>query len=99
MLVACVTVLGTALAVANLATSRALWRSQSFERPQKVAQTFLMWIVPGAFLIVRFAIRDSVPGRLADGPTSDPTVSRDPGYYTDNPTGFHHGHGDGGSGH
>ena len=99
MFVACVAVVAIALAVANVATSRALWRSQSFERSQKVAQTCLMWFVPGAFVIVKFAIRDSLPGPLAQGPTSDPTVSRDHGYYTDNPTGFHHGHGDGGHGH
>jgi hypothetical protein len=95
VLVACVAVLAIALAAMNLTTSRALWRSQSFERSQKVAQTCLMWLVPGTFVIVKFAIRDSVPERVAEGPTADPTVSRDQGYYTDNPTGFHHGHGGG----
>jgi hypothetical protein len=98
VLVASVAVIAVVLAVANVATSRALWRSQSFERSQKIAQTCLMWLVPGAFVIVRFAVRDSASGRLAGEPTSDPTTNREHGYYTDNPTGFHHGHGDGGHG-
>ena len=98
MLTACVTVLAIAVAVANAATGRALWRSQLFERSQKIAQTILMWLVPGTFVIVRFALRDSTLGHTARADTSDPTINRDQGYYTDNPTAFNHGHGDGGHG-
>jgi hypothetical protein len=91
-------VLAVVVAVANVATGLALWRSHSFDRWQKIAQSCLMWFIPGAFVIVQFAIRDSVPGDISEGPTSDPTVSREHGYYADDPTAFNHGPGDGGHG-
>jgi hypothetical protein len=96
VITACVAVLAIAVAVANIVTGRALWRSEVLERSQKVLQTCLMWLVPGSFVLVRVALRNSTPGYIAKGPTSDPTISRDHGYYTDNPTGFTHG--DGGHG-
>jgi hypothetical protein len=93
---ACVTVLAIAVAVINAVTGRALWRSQLFERSQKMAQIVLMWLVPGAFVIVRLALRESTLGQIGRAPSTDPTINREEGYYTDNPTAFNHGHGDGG---
>jgi hypothetical protein len=88
------TALGVALAVANVVTVRSLWLSPIFEKSQKVAQSVLIWIVPGFFVVVRHLLREP------SGTTGsvDPTTSRDSGYTAD-PTGYSHGHGDGDGGH
>jgi hypothetical protein len=86
--------LGVAVAVANVVTMRSLWVSPIFEKSQKVAQSALIWIVPGAFVVVRHLLREPA-GATHDG---DPTVNRNHGY-ADDPTGYHHGHGDGDGGH
>ncbi len=44
--------------VVNLVTLRRLWASPIFERPQKIAQTILLWVVPGSFLSVRYVLRE-----------------------------------------
>ena len=62
------------LALLNAFTTRRLWISQEFERSQKVAQTILLWLVPGAFLVVRHLLRDSRPERTGD-PTARPVDS------------------------
>jgi len=65
--------LGAATAVVNIATMRRLWASPMFERPQKIAQTVLMWILPGSFLVVRHLLGESRPRRGSIG-TADSTV-------------------------
>jgi hypothetical protein len=85
---------GVAVAVANIVTTRSLWRSPIFERSQKVAQTALIWIVPGSFVVVRHLLRE--PARVID--FADPTVHRSYGF-ADDPTAHNHGHGDGDGGH
>lgn len=85
------------LATANAVTTRSLWRSPLFDRPQKVAQTILLWLVPGAFVFVGHLLRDPMkgPSRAVEG---DPTVSRLEGYCDDNPSLSNHGP-DGGGHH
>jgi len=53
---------GIVVAVANAFVSYRLWRSPLFERPQKVAQTLLLWVVPGSAIVVWHALHDSLPG-------------------------------------
>jgi hypothetical protein len=37
---------------------RRLWASPAFERSQKIAQTALVWLIPGSYLAVRQAIME-----------------------------------------
>jgi hypothetical protein len=82
--------LGAVVAFANALTTRSLWSSPMFERPQKIAQTVLMWLVPGTFVVTRLLVR--APDRIDP---ADPTVGGSS--YVADPAGYHHGHGDGGS--
>jgi len=61
---------GVGVAIANLRTMRPLWRSPALERPQKIAQTALMWAIPGSYLLVRQVVM--TPGAE---PPMDPTPS------------------------
>jgi hypothetical protein len=61
--------LGLLLAAFDLAATRRIWASAELERAQKLAQTILVWLVPGAFVAVRYAL-DPPPE-----PKDDPTVS------------------------
>lgn len=83
-----------AAAIANGRTTRALWLSPVFERSQKIAQTVLIWLVPGMFVVTRYLVR----GGAERAGASDPTVRRDHGY-ADDPTVFFYGHGDDGGHH
>jgi hypothetical protein len=85
---------GAVVAIANVFTTRSLWSSPMFERSQKIAQTVLMWLVPGTFVVTRHLVRGS--SSAAD--SSDPTVNRQYGI-ADDPTVYHHGHGDDGGHH
>jgi hypothetical protein len=87
-------VLAVALSVANVVTLRSLWLSPLFERSQKVAQSILIWIVPGAFVVVRYLLRE--PKAAAE--SADPTVHRESGYAND-PSLYNHGDGHGGGHH
>ena len=80
--------LGAAVASANALTTRSLWASPMFERPQKIAQTVLMWLVPGSFFVTRLLVR--APDRVD---SSDSTVG--PSTYVASPNGYHHGDGGG----
>jgi len=84
---------GTAVAIANTLTTRALWASPMFDRSQKVAQTALMWLLPGTFLVTRHFVRGGF-----DRSVPDPTVPPDYGIPED-PTHYNQGHvSDGGDG-
>lgn len=66
------------LAALNARTTFRLWRSAAFEQPQKVAQTVLLWVVPGTFALVTYLLsdaegRDGSTRRLAN---DDPTAPR-----------------------
>ena len=64
------TLLGLLLFGLDLTATRRIWRSAQLERTQKVAQTVLVWLVPGAFVAVRYALDPPTE------PQEDPTVSR-----------------------
>jgi len=47
-----------------------VWASQALERPQKIAQTILVWLLPGAFLAIRYELNPPPE------PECDPTVPK-----------------------
>jgi hypothetical protein len=78
------------VAVFNTLTTVRLWRSATFDRSQKVAQTAIIWLLPGSFIVTRFLLSEPRPTALPD-----PTIGS--GSYQADPTALtgHHGH-DGG---
>jgi hypothetical protein len=77
--------------IANLRTMRPLWTSPALERSQRIAQTILMWLVPGAYLVIRAIVLPQRPGARSD-PTSYPNVGTDYRGYAniDHPGNGHH---------
>ena len=63
---------GVALTTANGLTTRRLWASAAFDRPQKVAQTVLIWLLPGSVLLVGYIL-----GESRRNPGADSTWSND----------------------
>jgi len=76
----------------NAVTTRALWRSPIFERPQKAAQTVLIWVIPGTFVVVRHLLGELTRRHVE---SDDPTISRRHGF-EDDPSAYTHGPGGGG---
>jgi hypothetical protein len=50
----------------NTVTTRRLWASPIFETSQKVAQTVLIWLVPGSMAVVWNILREPRPGNESD---------------------------------
>lgn len=50
--------LGAIIVFMNTVTTRRLWGSAIFERSQKIAQTVLIWIVPGSVIVVWNILRE-----------------------------------------
>jgi hypothetical protein len=63
-------VLGFALAFWNARVTVRIWRSGLYERGQLVAQTAIVWLIPGS----AFAVAAVLKGGAARRP-NDPTVS------------------------
>jgi len=61
------------LAIANAVVTLRLWRSAMYDRSQQVAQTAILWLIPGAAIIVHWFLRE--PSRKI--PAEDPTYSND----------------------
>jgi hypothetical protein len=59
-------VAGVVIAFANVVATRRLWASEIFERSQKVAQTVLMWLVPGSVIVVWNVLREPRMGNQPD---------------------------------
>jgi len=85
--------LGAVVAAMNIATMRRLWASPVFERPQKIAQSVVLWLLPGSFILVRRVLVDHLPRRSL-GP-DDSNVSNE-GLQRYDETVGHGGHGFGG---
>ena len=90
--------------VVNLVTIRRLWASPIFERPQKIAQTILLWVVPGSFLAVHYVLREQRVRRSVDPTTGAAILVWEnawnylPGDGHDGSFGGHHGHDAGSAG-
>jgi hypothetical protein len=67
-------VMGGIVVLANILTTHRLWASPLFETPQKIAQTILLWLVPGSVLIVRFFLREP-RGRRRNGSAANLEVT------------------------
>ncbi|HTB59813.1 MAG TPA: hypothetical protein VLC06_18205 [Polyangia bacterium] len=63
-------VLGLTLVASNVRATIWVWTSPALERPQKIAQTILVWLLPGAFLAIRYELNPPPE------PVSDPTVPK-----------------------
>jgi hypothetical protein len=61
---------GLALLVSNVRATYWIWTSQALESPQKIAQTILVWLLPGAFLAIRYELNPPPE------PEDDPTVPK-----------------------
>lgn len=68
-----IAVVALMLAIGNAVVTTRLWRSSMFERSQQIAQTVLLWVLPGAAIVVNWFLRE--PSR--EEATSDPTYSND----------------------
>jgi hypothetical protein len=58
-----------ALALLNLRGTLRIWRSGVYERGQLVAQTALIWLIPGAVFLVLGVLKSG-----SASPSSDPTA-------------------------
>jgi len=63
---------GTALALLNVRGTLLLWRSSVYERGQVLAQTALIWLLPGAVFVVTYILKDDRSGRALDPTASNP---------------------------
>jgi hypothetical protein len=70
---------GAVLLAANVVITRRLWRSPLFERPQKLAQTVLIWVLPGSWVFVRLALLDRRPDDVHDTTVTSPDARGDAG--------------------
>jgi hypothetical protein len=66
-------VLGAALLFANVVATKRVWASDLFETSQKIAQTALMWLVPGSVFIVWGVLREPRVGHRRDPPIAGVT--------------------------
>jgi len=87
-----------ALTAMNAVITRRVWASPIFERPQKIAQSVLIWLIPGSFVLVRQVLAGHEPRRLID--SSDATAGNEGGlgYGGSIETGGHHSWDAGGGG-
>jgi hypothetical protein len=67
------------LVAANVVITRRLWRSPLFERSQKIAQTALIWLVPGSCVFVKLALSGGAPKELRDPTAHSPEARGDVG--------------------
>jgi hypothetical protein len=47
---------GVFLATWNIVVTKRLWHSPMYERPQRIAQTTIMWLVPGMAFFVNWLL-------------------------------------------
>jgi hypothetical protein len=106
---------GLVVAFMNAVTTRRLWASTIFETSQKVAQTIIMWLIPGSVMIVWNVLRESRIGSRSDQTTGGEAFmvtdwlwgshgdgshhGSDGGHHTGGDAGGHHGGHDSGGGH
>src|ERR1051325_10636243 len=97
-----------ALVFVNLVTTRRLWASAVYETSQQVAQTVLLWLIPGSFIVVWYFLREpradtqSGPAAAADwlsGAREGSTHTGSDGSHHNMGDGHHHSGGDGGGHH
>jgi len=65
-------VVGVALALWNARVTTRIWRSGVYERGQLVAQTAIIWLIPGSALAVAAVFKGGSPHRALDPTASNP---------------------------
>ena len=76
------------LVTLNLLTLRRLWASPLFETSQKLAQSVLLWVVPGSVFVVRHLLADARSTRSDDPTAVNPAYSHADSTFIDH--GGHH---------
>jgi len=68
-----ISLVGVVLAFLNARGTRRIWRSGVYERGQLLAQTALIWVVPGSVFAVLSLLRDDRrSGKPADSTAANP---------------------------
>jgi len=67
-----VSLVGIALALLNVRGTLRLWRTTVYERGQLLAQTALIWLIPGSVFVVTYILKDDRLGRAIDPTASNP---------------------------
>jgi len=67
-----VAILGFALALWNARVTVRIWRSGVYERGQLVAQTAIIWLVPGSAIVVAAVLKGGAPRRAHDPTALNP---------------------------
>ena len=62
--------LGLALALLNVRGTMRIWRSGLYERGQLLAQTALIWVLPGSVIAVLYVLKDDRRTHVVDDPTA-----------------------------
>jgi hypothetical protein len=65
-------VLGLALALWNARVTARIWRSAVYERGQVIAQTAIIWLVPGSAFAVAAVLNGASPRRALDSTVTNP---------------------------
>jgi hypothetical protein len=65
-------VVGAALALWNATVTARVWRSGVYERGQLLAQTVIIWLVPGSAFGVAAVLTSAAPRRALDPTVSNP---------------------------
>jgi hypothetical protein len=65
-----ISAIGLAVGVLNMWVTFRIWRSAVYERAQLVVQTVLIWVIPGAALVVLLALNADRPGTSTDDSTA-----------------------------
>jgi hypothetical protein len=58
--------LGALVVAMNVVVLRRLWASAMFDRGQKIAQTVLLWLLPGSVFLVWAVVREPAAGGRRD---------------------------------
>ena len=65
-------VLGIALALWNARVTARIWRSAVYERGQLIAQTAIIWLVPGSAFAVAAVLKGGSPRSALDPTVTNP---------------------------
>jgi hypothetical protein len=63
---------GIALVLWNARVTVRIWRSGIYERGQVIAQTMIIWLVPGSAFAVAAVLKGGTPHRADDPTVSNP---------------------------
>ena len=68
------------LATGNAVVTRRLWRSQMYERSQQMAQTVMIWLLPGSAVFASWLLQEPSKQELSADSTASNQAATDYGY-------------------